>query len=85
MNNTNTRGYYQKLPSYPNGVGINETLIQYSNGENWVHSAMIREVKSNGRIYVAEHTGEEGNTAYGLDGTSLANTRVNTRTFWVNN
>ena len=81
MNNTNTRGYYQKLPSYPSGVGINGTLIQYSDGENWVHSAIIREVKSDGRIYVAEHTGKKGNTDYGLHGTSLANTR----TFRVNN
>lgn len=84
MNHTLTAGYYEGPPDYPSGVGIGGTLIQYSNGSEWKHSAIIREVTDYG-IYVAEHDGpsspgnEDGNYVYHLHGTSWDNKR----TFWI--
>lgn len=78
MNYTLSAGYYESLPNYPSGVGPNGTLIQYSDGSEWKHSAIIRSVNVNG-IYVAEHTGPNGDTSYGLHGTDLNNKR----TFWI--
>lgn len=85
MNHTLSAGYYEDLPEYYyDGVSIGGTLIQYSNGTAWVHSAIIRAVNNNG-IYVAEHDGvaspgnPDGNYSYHLHGTSLDNKR----TFWI--
>lgn len=78
MNHTLSTGHYESLPDYPAGVGENGTLIQYSNGTTWKHSAIIRDINVNG-IYVAEHTGPAGDTSYGLHGTDLRNKR----TFWI--
>lgn len=84
MNHTLTAGYYEGPPDYPSGVDIGGTLIQYSDGNTWKHSAIIREVTSYG-IYVAEHDGpsspgnEDGNYVYHLHGTSWDNKR----TFWI--
>ena len=84
MNYTLTEGFYQSLPNYPAGVKENGTLIQYSNGSKWVHSAIIRKVNSNG-IYVAEHDGPassghpNGNYSFHLHGNNLSRTR----TFWI--
>lgn len=84
MNYTLTEGFYQSLSNYPAGVKENGTLIQYSNGSKWVHSAIIRKVNSNG-IYVAEHDGPassghpNGNYSFHLHGNNLSRTR----TFWI--
>lgn len=83
MNHTLSVGYYQKLPDYPT-KDYRGTLIQYSTGRHWVHSAIIRSVNETG-IYVAEHEGREGpqhpgtNYSFHLHGKNLKNTR----TFWI--
>lgn len=78
MNYTSTVGYYESLPNYPSGVNFAGTLIQYSNGNEWIHSAIIQNYK-NGCIYVSEHTGPSGDQSYSLHGNDLRNKR----TFWI--
>ena len=84
MNHTLSAGYYESMPAYPAGVDYRGTLIQYSNGSEWVHSAIVRYYNGSG-IYVAEHDGPNvssnpyGNMSYSLHGTDLNNKR----TFWI--
>jgi hypothetical protein len=60
-------------------------LIQYSDGNDWVHSAIIREIGQDGKIYVAEHSGNwinndwAGNSSYTIHGDDLSRKR----TFWI--
>lgn len=78
INHHLARGYYESIPDYPSGVGIRGTLIQFSNGKNWIHSAIIMGRDSDG-YYTAEHSGPEGNTTHRSIGKNL----YNRRTFWV--
>lgn len=78
MNNGLARGYYEKMPDYPAGVNVNGTLIQFSNGKEWHHSAIVMGDTGTGYT-IAEHTGLYGNTSSRNIGYKLDKTR----TFWV--
>lgn len=66
------------MPAYPSGVGISGTPIQFSDGNTWRHSAVVLGRDANG-YYIAEHSGNNGNTSYRSIGMSLKQKR----TFWV--
>lgn len=79
MNNGLARGFYQSVPNYPSTAGgVRGTLIQFSNGSSWHHSAIMMGQNSQGYV-IAEHTGVNGNTA----GRNMGNSLTNTRTFWI--
>lgn len=66
------------MPAYPAGVNVNGTLIQFSNGSAWIHSAIVMGDIGSGYT-VAEHSGPYGNTVNRSIGYNLNNRR----TFWV--
>ena len=78
MNNHIARGYYEQMPAYPGGVGISGTPIQFSDGKTWHHSAVVLGRDVNG-YYIAEHSGNDGDTSYRSIGMSLKQKR----SFWV--
>ena len=78
MNYTLSEGYYQDLPPYPDGVGHEGTIVQFSNGTSWSHSAICRWFYD-GWLFVAEHTGAEGDTSWRMMTTDLSNMR----SFWI--
>lgn len=78
MNYTLSEGYYQDLPPYPDGVGHEGTIVQFSNGTSWIHSAICRWFYD-GWLFVAEHTGAEGDTSWRMMTTDLSNMR----SFWI--
>lgn len=80
INNKKARGYYQKLPDYPHGVGYRGTVIQISNGSKWVHSVILTDENiRNNAIYVAEHSGPQGDTT----SRKMSNDFSNRRSFWI--
>lgn len=79
INNNLAQGYYQQIPNYPSGVGVRGTPIQFSNGNQWIHSAIIMGKDGGRGYYTAEHSGLEGNTTKRYIGNNL----TNRRTFWV--
>ena len=78
MNYTLSEGVYQDLPDYPNGVGHQGTVVQFSNGTSWSHSAICR-MFYDGWLFVAEHSGAEGNVSYRMMTQDLSNMR----SFWI--
>lgn len=52
---TATEGYYQKLPPYPRGVNPLGTVVQFTNGKEWYHSAMVSRMRG-GEIRTVQHT-----------------------------
>ena len=79
MNNGLARGYYQDVPNYPASAGgVRGTLIQFSDGYSWHHSAIMMGHNYQGYV-IAEHTGVDGNTS----GRNMGESLTNTRTFWI--
>lgn len=75
MNNGLARGYYQTMPAYPAGVNVNGTLIQFSNGKTWSHSAIVMGDTGSGYT-IAEHSGPNGNTTSRNIGYNMTNKRT---------
>ena len=78
MNYTLSEGIYQDLPQYPNGVGYDGTVVQFTNGTQWSHSAICR-MFYDGWLFVAEHSGIEGDTSCRMMTKDLSNMR----SFWI--
>lgn len=56
INSGIAKGYWKQPPSYPNGKGIEGTIIQASNGSNWFHSAIVRSGTNTENVRVVQHS-----------------------------
>lgn len=61
INTGRADGYYQKIPTYPDGKDATGTVVHYTNGSSWYHAVIITKDLNNGAysgLRVTGHTAD---------------------------